>query len=224
MNISEISFCRISGGRLDAFQLGRMENIFDKYTLGAPVVAFRVTLASHIALLDMTSAHMGIVHVNGLLDSFLIATDNLCRGVLLDVLEIYELRIGKATGELSFWIATLFFCFRVMYGWLFVSTLVWTWRRIRAGKLLRDFPQQINAQNMSDWMQRISNHPARLGPVLHNELVFNFLAEEYICGKFEVVQATSEQFSKLHVVDEVRALFVHPDSGECLFSALVESE
>ena len=214
---TDISLRRTNKGRLDAFELGRMSQLFDTGPSAIAVAVAGMAFGAHIGLLHFTATHMGVDHVGGFVDSLQIATNNLCHGVFFHAMELYGINVGAPTETLAFWPATVFLVFRLAYDAMLIIFVLLIWRRFRVRKLFGDLPQDATWQNMTDWMHRLSNHPARLGRILHDELIFNFLAEEYIRGNHDVVLKVSEQFANINVATEVRALFVHPATGTQLF-------
>ena len=170
-----------------------------------------------IAVLAATTSHMDVPVADSHVGSLLVTTNNLFRGALLDVMEIYHLNIGPEMGVLPFWTATMFLFFRITFDGLLILFALSVWRVHKASRLFVSFPEKRNAAKLSEWIQLVSNHESRFDRSFSDEMIFSFIIKEYILGRHDVVLATCNQFQNIPVSDEVRALFVD-DSGRPLFA------
>ena len=213
----KISIVTDNHRRGDHFEFGELDDVFDSSMVFGFALVLGALFGLQIAVLTATTSHMDVPVADSHVGSLLVTTNNLFHGALLDVMEIYRLRIGPETGVLPFWTATMFLFFRITFDGLLILFALNLWRVHKASRLFDSFPEQLNAANLGRWIHSVSNHESRFDRSFSDEMIFSFIIKEYILGRHDVVLATCNQFQNIPVSDEVRALFVD-DSGRPLFA------
>ena len=211
-------------GEVERLSLGRINDIIDDGAFYATLTILMGLLACQSTLLYWTSDHLGFAGLSTFKEALMISLDNFMHGVFLDIFEMYDIHLVPATGEKTLWTSTIFLLFRLLYD---AFTLLWLYllyQRYRMRSFFRSFPEAGGVDALTSWMERVCRQDAGWLRKFADELLFFTLAEEYLRGRFTFVRDLSHQFPAIRVSDEVRALFVDPESGEALFEAAPNDE
>src|SRR5262249_55044146 len=161
--------------------------------------------------------HIGMSQNIALSDSCYITVDNLLHGLLFDVMELYGVRLSKMPEKPSPWTATILLGFRLTYDALAVYMIYLIYQRYRIGKLDERLPGIADWRRFVDWIDALCRDEENWGRLLHDEMIFQAICEEYVRGNFEVVGIMASQFVNIEVSQNVREIFVHPATGKALY-------
>ena len=198
------------------FQLGRLNNLFDSSFPPAMAAILGICFGIQHALLMLTPGHFGLPLDGTFTECFLLSLDNACFGVFLDAFELYGINLGEPV-EHTWYSATVFFAFRLMYEALTILIIYAYWKRYRMRRLFRSLPQSTRAvDDILDWIAGQCRNRNRWPTLYHDEFVFLLLCKSYVEGDDEYVRHLSRDMSSLMVEQPVRDLF-RSRSGEVLF-------
>ena len=211
-------------GEVERLSLGRINDILDDGAFYATLTILMGLLACQSILLYRVSDHLGFAEISTFREALVISLDNFMHGVFLDVFEMYDIHLSSAKGEKTLWSSTIFLIFRLLYDAFMLLWLYILYQRYRMRKLFKDFPKAGGVSAFTDWMERVCRQDASWLRKFVDELLFFTIAEEYLRGRFAFVRDLSHQFPSIRVDNEVRALFIDPESGEQLFEAQADEE
>lgn len=219
-----IYFKRDKEGKIDTLWLGLLSEVINPGVLMGMIFLMATGMATQTALLRFTSNHLDVPAATSVWSAFLMTLKTVLH-IPLDLLELYVGPVGGPKAESpSIWSATVLNFFRVVYDGLIGVALYSTYQRWRIRKLYRTHPRSGSVEDLLAWMEQISRDKANWGRMLHDEMVFNMIAEEYLRGNYDVVRKLARQFVSIDVANEVRQLFVDPRTGELLFELREEKE
>jgi hypothetical protein len=212
---ADISLSR-SGGRVEAFKLGRLEEMFQVAGPATIGVFFGVFFGVQHAVLMFTPSHVGLPIDGDLGECFLLTLDNVCHGVFLDTFELYNLHWGKPLVH-TFYSATVFYAFRVGFDAMIFLIAYGLWKRFRMTRFFYDFPRdERDVAGVLDWISYRCGDDQHWPRRYHDEVIFLLLSKAFITGDEEFVRGLSGSLRRLQVTREVRELFRAKD-GAVLF-------
>lgn len=213
-----------SDGKLEGLQLGRLHSIFSYLGLAMVMFSLSGLFVSNAMLLFLTSPHGGVQFDGYFSSSVLITIDNMCRGVFLDVFELYELRAGGIQYDYTLFAGSVLVLYRLAFDVYVIAAGIIFYRRWRMNQIFKDYPFSWKVDGISpsqrrqllvDWIESLARNEKRWYRSFADEFVFMMICEEYIRGDFVLVRRLGEQFPRLKIDDDVRALFVD-DKGHGL--------
>jgi hypothetical protein len=211
------------GDQLDHLELGRLSSLLDDGGFYGPLAFVGAVFGLQYVHLREFPEALGLPADLGHWNSLLAFADALLDATLFNLPSLYDLHLGPPRGGVGWWPATVNLVFNVLYAGFVLHLIVRTSRRRRVRALYARFPKDGSWQALVDWMEALSREQPELGRLLHDELVFNMLVEEYTRGEFALVRAVARQFEGIAVENDVRAMFVDPRDGAPLFAPTTKS-
>lgn len=211
-------------GEVNTWSWGRLDDILDSTSNSAISFFLGMILAAQISLILCHETHLGFGESISFWQATLLSLDNLLHGVCLDIMEMYHLTLSPIEGSRSTLTTTVFFVFRLGYDALFLIWLYMLYQRHQARELFKSYPQgeQAEVEPVLAWIQESCASPQGWIRRFTDELIFLMMCEEYLRGQNQVVRHLGEQFKRLRISDEMRTLFVDPDTGAALIEPTPE--
>ena len=202
-------------GVVSTWSWGRLDTILDSIANSAICFFLGMVLAAQISLIMYHETHLGLGESISFWQATVLSLDNLLHGICLDVMEMYHITLSPLEGQRSTLTTTLFLVFRLGYDALFLMWLFTLYQRHQARELFKSYPKgkQTEVEPVLRWIQE--SCASRQGWIRRftDELIFLMMAEEYLRGQNEIVCHLGEQFKRLRISDEMRALFVDAETG-----------
>ena len=205
-------------GAVSTWDWGRLDTILDSVANSAICFFLGMVLAAQISLIMYHETHLGLGESISFWQATVLSLDNLLHGICLDVMEMYHITLSPLEGQRSTLTTTLFLVFRLGYDALFLMWLFMLYQRHQARELFKSYPEgkQTEVEPVLRWIQESCGSPQGWIRRFTDELIFLMMAEEYLRGQDEVVRHLGEQFKRLRISDEMRALFVESETGAAL--------
>ena len=213
-------------GKIQTWSWGRLDDIIDSNSNSAIFFFLGIIFAGQISLILFHETHLGFGEALSFWQATILSLDNLLHGVCLDVMEMYHISLSSLESERSVLTTSLFLVFRLGYDALFLMWLFMLYQRHQARGLFKGYPkgEDERVEALLAWMQ--SSCASSQGWVRRftDELIFLMMCEEYLRGHYEVVHHLGNQFPRLRVTDEMRTLFIHPETGSALLQPHPQDE
>lgn len=204
-------------GKLDRLSLGRLTDLVDDGGFFGPLMFIGMVSGLQYTHLRVFPEALGLPSDLGHTNSLLAFCDSILDAALLNLPSMFDLHVGPNRAGIGLWPATINLMFNVLYGGFVVYLIVRASRRRRVHAVYARFPREGDWRQALDWMESLSREQPEVGRLLHDELVFNMLVEEFGRGDYALVRAVARQFEGIAVEEDVRRLFVDP-AGARLFA------
>jgi hypothetical protein len=220
----EVTPKKPENGVIKAWSWGRLDNIIDPNASSAFCLFLGILVATQVCMLQHHTTHLDLGEAMSFTQAFVLSIDNLLHGICLDILEMYQLHLSALDTKPPTFTTTVFLIFRLVYDALFLMWLYLLYQRYQLRDIFKEYPTgaQQDIEPLLKWMQSLCAHPKGWVRRFTDEFIFLMMCEEYLRGNYEVVKHLGVQFNSLRVSDEMRLMFIHPETGEELFMRSAE--
>ena len=188
--------------------LGRMHEALNAQA-AMSVAALGLIFGAQAGMMMYVSNHLGAGEVVGHAESFLLALDNFCRGVFLDIFDVFQIHLGHPL-EHTVWTSTVTFLLRTAMNVLVVLSVYYTWSHLRLRHMLADLPKEpLDYPSMIEWLRTIRG--SRWCRSFYDEYIFLMATELYLDGRFEEFKEQTGRYPRLQIQNDIQRLFTDAD-------------
>lgn len=209
---------KVRDGRTRFIYLNRFDDILGVGMGAAVGMIVGGGLALHLHLLYFHNDHLGLAIEGRWWQCLAITLDNLFHGLLLDVCELYELRITDRLHH-TFTSASIFLAFRLAFDGFMLFMLFSLYRRqkvLHVAREAKELPDVPTPDQLRVYLRKVAYGRRGWSRMFFDEFVLFALMEKHLSDNEEEARALARVFTDVELPTPVRNLFVD-SQGKSLF-------
>ena len=210
----EVSLSRTRGGRVRHLRWGRLSQVLNPGTQATLLLCLGMASGVQTGLIWQSDGHLGLAAADSPWAAGRTVLQNTV-AVPIAVVEPYTGQLLPSLDGLTRWGGAVFSAFRLIYAGLLGAFVYSLLRYVRLKRVLVRGPDLDGPAALIVWAGVFTDSPH--GREYQAEAVFTTLSLLYLGGHYDACRLSAEMFRSLAVSEEIRSLFVHPETGKRLF-------